>query len=140
MRKTLMVMAAAVVAAIGLTAAPAQAATGDVNMPFGMAYGASTTSGTIHFTTGYSATVTGAVHAVSTEKFVCANGSNGAFLDEGSCSNFAVPGGPNVAYTINLRIPHPGGVQTVYIGLADDISGTVLAEEHCTRNGCTRDF
>ncbi|CAM5649044.1 Secreted protein OS=Streptomyces fumanus OX=67302 GN=GCM10018772_35000 PE=4 SV=1 [Streptomyces fumanus] len=63
MRKALLTMATAAVATIGLAAAPAHATASDVNMSFGMSYGASTTSGTIHFTDGYSATVSGAVHA-----------------------------------------------------------------------------
>ncbi|CAM5648955.1 Secreted protein OS=Streptomyces fumanus OX=67302 GN=GCM10018772_35010 PE=4 SV=1 [Streptomyces fumanus] len=63
MRAFTMAVLTAACTAIGSAAGPAYATADDVNMSFGMAYGASTTSGTIHFTDGYTATVSGAVHA-----------------------------------------------------------------------------
>jgi hypothetical protein len=55
-------------------AAPTQATVTAVDMPFGMAFGNNTTTGTIHFTDGSTATVTGAVHAASGYRQVCAIG------------------------------------------------------------------
>jgi hypothetical protein len=142
MRKTLMRMAAAgaaVVAAIGFAAAPANAA-GPVDMPFGMAYGASTTTGSIHFTIGYSATVNGTVHAVSSTKKACAVGSNDPYITDVSCGGAANPGGENIPYSLPFRIPTPGGIQVVQIFLVDSLSNEPLAEVQCTRNGCIRVF
>jgi hypothetical protein len=138
MRKPLMVMVAAVMAIIGF-AAPAQATVTAVDMPFGMAYGNSTTSGTVHFTDGYSATVSGVVHAASGERQICAYGVNGTLQSEFRCSNFAAAGGPNQSFSLPLSIPAPGGVQRVDITMWDR-PGTLLAREFCTRNGCTRVF
>ncbi|MFH8609976.1 hypothetical protein ACH4D5_21100 [Streptomyces sp. NPDC018029] len=138
MRKPLMVMVVAVMAAIGHTA-PAQASVNTVDMPFGMAYGNSTTSGTIHFTDGYTASVSGAVHAASGLRQVCAQGVNGS-LTSGRplCSPYAFEGGPNQTISGSLRIPVAGGVQRVYITMYDEYN-VPLAREFCTRNGCTRE-
>jgi hypothetical protein len=135
MRKILMRMAAVaatVVVAIGLAAAPASAA---VDMPYGMAYGASTSTGTIHFTDGYSATVDGALHAVTTSKYVCVYGYNGEKSADFKCSDAAYPGGPNVAYHADLRIAVPGGVQRVVVAM---FGPTLLVKVQCTRTGCIR--
>jgi hypothetical protein len=140
MRKTLMRMAAAaavVVATIGLAAAPANAA-GPVDMPFGMAYGASTVTGEIHFTVGYSATVTGTVHAVSTIKRACASGINGNFSSNSECSDVAQPGHPNVGFSLTLTIQQRGGVQVVFVSMLDFSTGRELAAVQCTRTGCIR--
>jgi hypothetical protein len=143
MRRILMktaAVAAAVVAAIGLAATPANAV-GPVNVPFGMAYGASTTSGTIHFTVGHSASVNGAVHAVSTPKWICVVGFNGGLSDgdPSDCSATAYPGGPNVGFSFGLRIVAPGGVQRVLVYMYEDSDGyRIAAALRCTRNGCTR--
>jgi hypothetical protein len=142
MRSTLMksaAAAAAVVAVVGLTAAPAIAA-GTVNVPFSMAYGASISTGTISFTAGYSATVTGAVHAVSTPKYVCGGGSNGSIETDNLCSGTAYPGGPNVGFSFPFRIAVSGGVQTVNIALTDADSQTIVASRECTRKGCIDNF
>ncbi len=136
MRKTLMVTAVAVMAAIGSTA-PAQATVTSVDMPFGMNYGNSTTSGTIHFTDGYSASVSGAVHAASGSRMVCAWGANGDVTTTAICSPWANVGGPNRAFSGSLQIALSGGVQRVYIAMYDE-NVTPLAEEFCTRSGCTR--
>ncbi|MEU3723227.1 hypothetical protein [Streptomyces sp. NPDC031705] len=136
MRKALMVMSVAVMTAIGF-AAPAQAAVNDVDMPFGMAYGNSTTAGTIHFTDGYTATVSGAVHAASGYRRVCAYGANGDARSGLICSPYAQAGGADQPLSGSLRIAVPGGVQRVYITMYDG-SNARLAEEFCTRNGCTR--
>jgi hypothetical protein len=133
MRKALMVMVVAVMAAIGF-AAPAQAS---VDMPFGMAYGNSTTSGTIHFTDGYSASVSGAVHAASGSRMVCAWGANGDVETAAFCSPWAYAGGPNQSFSGSLSIALSGGVQRVYIAMYDE-NINPLAEEFCTRSGCTR--
>lgn len=137
MRKTLMVMVAAVMASTGF-AAPAQATVTDVNMPFGMAYGNSTTSGTIRFKDGYSAPTYGTVHAASGTRYVCAIGVNGNEQD-GYCSNNAVAGGPDEALNAPLYIPFVGGVQRVEITMWDGL-GKALAKASCTRGGCTRVF
>jgi hypothetical protein len=145
MRKTLMKIAGAVVAVVaatGLAAAPANAAAGSVDMPYGMAYGASTTTGTVHFTIGYSATVTGAVHAVTAPKYICVEGSNGTIHTGYACMpNEAIPGGPNVGYTFDLAIYASGGVQRVDIQMWEIAPTEVrlVAKEHCSRTGCTRD-
>ena len=133
MRKALMVMVVAVMAAIGF-AAPAQAT---VDMPFSMAYGNSTTSGTIHFTDGYSASVSGAVHAASGSRLVCVWGENGSVSTDAFCSPWANAGGPNQSFSGSLQIALSGGVQRVYITMYDE-NVTPLAEEFCTRSGCTR--
>lgn len=138
MRKPLMVMAVAVMTAIGF-AAPAQATVNDVDMPFGMAYGNSTTTGTIHFTDGYSASVSGTVHAASGARRVCAYGVNGSATSGLICSPYAYAGGPNQPLSGSLRIALPGGVQRVYITMYNE-NNAALAQEFCTRNGCTREF
>ncbi|MEU0340395.1 hypothetical protein ABZ092_15855 [Streptomyces bobili] len=138
MRKPLMAIAVAVMAAIGF-AAPAQATANTVDMPFGMAYGNSTTTGTIHFTDGYSASVSGTVHAASGARMVCFWGANGNVETSAICSQWAYAGGPNQSFSGSLRIALPGGVQRVYIAMYDE-NVTPLAGEFCTRNGCTRTF
>lgn len=139
MRTTLMKLTAAaatVVAAIGLAAAPANAA-GPVDVPFSMAYGASTSSGKIHFTVGYSASVTGLVHATSSPKQVCAAGFNGN-LDTGiQCSAYAYPGSGNVGFTFPMTISARGGVSTVEIVMYDSTRDLVAVQ--CTRSGCVPD-
>jgi hypothetical protein len=105
-----------------------------------MAYGASTTSGTVHFTVGHSASVNGAVHAVSTPKFICVTGHNGRLEDVGGCSDVAYPGGPNVGFSLGLRIVAGGGVQKVVVYMFEDTGGNrIVAALNCTRNGCTRE-
>ncbi|MER5355678.1 hypothetical protein ABT093_35795 [Kitasatospora sp. NPDC002551] len=136
MRKPLMVLAAAATAAIGF-AAPAQATVNDVDMPFGMAYGNSTTSGTIHFTDGYTASVTGAVHAASGARRVCVVGVNGGAESATVCSPWAYAGGANQPLSASLRIAVAGGVQRVYVAMYDE-NNALLAQEFCTRSGCTR--
>jgi hypothetical protein len=141
MRKTLMKIAGAVVAVVaatGLTAAPANAAAGPVDVPFKLPYGASLSTGTVHFTVGYSATVTGAVHAVTAPKYICVVGSNGSYLDVDCMPDTAFPGGPNVGYSLGLRIPVPGGVQGVDIQMWEIHSdgNYLVATEHCDRGGC----
>jgi len=137
MRTTLVKLTAAaatVITAIGLAAAPANAA-GPVDVPFRITYGASVSSGTVHFTVGYSASVTGTVHAVSTKKQVCAEGFNGALETGLPCSNFASPDGPNVGFTFPLKISAPGGVNSVAILMFDadvNVTGSVV----CDRSGC----
>ncbi|MEV0119107.1 hypothetical protein AB0H77_38655 [Streptomyces sp. NPDC050844] len=138
MRKPLMVMVVALMAAIGFTA-PAQATVNDVPMPFGMSYGNSTTTGKINFTDGYSASVSGVVHAASGRRMVCAYGVNGGASTVAVCSPWAYAGGPNQSFGGPLRIPRPGGVQRVVIMMQDE-NYTVLAQESCTRNGCTREI
>ena len=142
MRRILMTMAmvvAALVAAVGFTATPASAA---VDRPFSMAYGASTTSGTVHFTDGRSASVGGAVHAVTTPKYVCASGANGNLSDYG-CGPITYPGGPNVAYNIGLRIDVRGGVHHVVIDfmeIANTGDHLIVASTYCDRTSCSKLF
>ncbi|MET9886374.1 hypothetical protein ABZZ20_25200 [Streptomyces sp. NPDC006430] len=136
MRKPLMVMGAAVMAAISF-AAPAQATVNSVDRPFSMAYGNSTTSGTIHFTDGYSASVSGVVHAASGSRMVCAWGENGNVTTSAICSPWAYAGGPNQSFSGSLQIALSGGVQRVYIAMYDE-NITPRAEEVCTRTSCTR--
>jgi hypothetical protein len=139
MRKPLMVIAAAVMTAIGFTA-PAQATVTDVNMPFGMAYGNSTTVGSVHFTNGYSASVSGTLHAGSGKRYVCAFGTNGSQSTGYRCSQWVYADGSTQPLNLtSLSIPLPGGVQRVYILMRDGNERTV-AQEFCTRNGCTREF
>ncbi|MFD8595010.1 hypothetical protein ACFV1L_08420 [Kitasatospora sp. NPDC059646] len=127
----------AITAALGLATVPAHAATTDVNMAFGMSYGNSTTSGTIHFTDGYTATVSGAVHAASGQRRICSEATNGDYYLSGPCSAWASAGGANQPFTFDLRIALPGGVQRVYLTMYDE-GGSGVAREYCTRNGCTR--
>lgn len=135
MRKPLMVMVAALMAIIGF-AAPAQAA---VSRPFSMAYGNSTTSGTINFTDGYSAPTYGTVHAASDSRRVCAVGVNGGAQTKTYCSAYAVAGGANQPLDAPLRIASQGGVQQVYITMFANATDA-LAQTVCTRSGCTRQF
>ncbi|MET8294335.1 hypothetical protein ABZW02_09740 [Streptomyces sp. NPDC005180] len=137
MRKPLTATAVAVMAAIGL-AAPAQATVNSVDRPFSMAYGNSTTSGTIHFTDGYSASLSGAVHAASGSRMVCAWGENGTVTTGNTiCSPWANAGGPDRSFSGSLQIELPGGVQRVYIAMYDE-NGTPRAEQVCSRTSCTR--
>jgi hypothetical protein len=136
MRKLLMVLVVAVMTAIGF-AAPAQATVNTVDMPFGMAYGNSTTTGTIHFTDGYTASVSGTVHAASGGRRVCAYGVNGSTTSGLICSPYAYAGGPNTTLIGPLTISKPGGVVGVYITMYDE-NNSGLAREYCTRSGCTR--
>ncbi|MCY0932610.1 hypothetical protein OTB20_42230 [Streptomyces sp. H27-H1] len=137
MRKLLMVLVVAVMAAIGF-AEPAQATVNTVDMPFGMAYGNSTTTGTIHFGDGYTASVSGTVHAASGGRSACAYGMNGNVLSNDiRCSSVAYAGGPNTTFGGTLQIPLSGGVVRVYIVMYDE-NGYALAKEFCTRIGCTR--
>jgi hypothetical protein len=137
MRTTLMkltVGAATAVAAIGLAAAPANAA-GPVDVPFRITYGASVSAGTVHFTVGSSASVTGTVHATSTEKQVCAEGFNGTIETGLLCSNYASPGGSNVGFTFPFTISARGGVNSIAILMFDadvNVTGSVV----CDRSGC----
>ncbi|MFJ6793805.1 hypothetical protein [Streptomyces sp. NPDC091268] len=136
MRKPVMVLVAALMTAIGV-AGPAQAGVTSVDRPFGMAYGNSTTSGTIHFTDGYTASVAGSVHAASGSRMVCFWGENGTVTTPAKCSPWAYAGGPNQTFNEPLQLAMSGGVQRVYIAMYDE-NITPLAEEVCTRKSCTR--
>lgn len=135
MRKSLMVMVVAVMAAIGF-AAPAQATVNSVDRSFSLIYGNSTASGTIHFTDGYSASVSGTVHAASGSRMVCAWGENGKATTSAICSPWASAGGPNQSFSGSLQIALSGGVQTVYVAMYDE-NVNPLTEKSCTRTGCT---
>ncbi|MFF8381652.1 hypothetical protein ACF07V_36790 [Streptomyces sp. NPDC015661] len=135
MRKSLMVTVVAVMAAIGF-AAPAQATVNSVDRPYSLIYGNSTASGTIHFTDGYSASVSGVVHAASGARMVCAWGENGNVTTGAICSPWAYAGGPNQSFSGSLQIALPGGVQGVYIAMYDE-NVNPLTEKFCTRNSCT---
>ncbi|MFM9442782.1 hypothetical protein [Streptomyces acidiscabies] len=135
MRKLLTVTVVALMASIGF-AAPAQAA--PVSRPFSMPYGNSTVAGTIHFTDGYTASVSGVVHAASGGRQVCATGFNGDVVsDDTSCSPWAYAGGPNQSWSGSLRIPRPGGVVEVYILMYDE-NVDLLAATVCTRSSCSQ--
>lgn len=137
MRKPLVVMAVAVMAAIGFTA-PAQASVNAVDKPFGMAYGNSTTSGTIHFTDGRSASVSGTVHAASGGRYACTYGVNGNTESDHYCSETAYANGTNnVPLIATLTIPVTGGVQRVYVTMYNEYYEPV-SRLFCTRIGCTR--
>ncbi|WP_411111587.1 hypothetical protein [Streptomyces sp. c-19] len=138
MRKPLMMTVVALMAAIGF-AAPAQATVNDVPMPFGMAYGNSTTTGTINFTDGYTASVSATVHAASGSRMFCFWGTNGDVETGAKCSPWANAGGPNRTYSDSLRIALPGGVQQVHIAMYDENTNP-LAGVNCTRTGCYRAF
>ncbi len=134
MRKLLMVMVVALMASIGF-AAPAQAA--PVSKPYSFAYGNSTATGTVSFTDGYTASVSGVVHAASGRREVCAVGFNGdVAADQVPCSPWAYAGGPNQPWSGSMRIPLPGGVTRVVILMYDEndnpMDGVV-----CTRGGCS---
>ncbi|MET9468040.1 hypothetical protein ABZY44_25230 [Streptomyces sp. NPDC006544] len=134
MRKLLTVMVVALMAAIGF-AAPAQAA--PVSKPYSFAFGASTATGTVSFTDGYTASVSGVVHAASGRRKVCAVGLNGdAVSDEFPCSPWAYAGGPNQPWGGSMRIPLPGGVVQVGIMMYDEnmepLDGVI-----CSRGGCS---
>jgi hypothetical protein len=135
MRKLLMVMVVALMASIGF-AAPAQAA---VSMPYSFAYGNSTASGTINFTDGYTASVSGVVHAASGQRQVCATGFNGDVVSDPPvrCSPWAYAGGPNPTWGGPLAISRPGGVVEVYLLMYDE-TDTARAGVVCTRGGCSR--
>lgn len=137
MRKTLLTSTIAAAAALGFAAAPAHAATGDVDRPFAMTYGNSQTSGTIHFTSGYTASVSGVVHAASGQRAICADAYNGTAKKLGFCSPWAYAGGPDQVLNESLSIPLPGGVQRVVIEMMDE-NGKTVASEFCTRTSCTR--
>jgi len=134
MRKLMMVTAATLTAALGV-AVPAQATVNDVDRPFDLAYGNSTAAGTIHFTDGYTATVSGNVHAASGFRRICAYGVNGSASSGLICSPYAQAGGPNQPLSGSLRIAVSGGVQRVYITMYDE-NTTRLTEKSCTRTGC----
>ena len=137
MRKTLLPTALAAAAALGVTAAPAHAATGAVDMPFAMTYGNSQTSGSVHFTTGYTASFSGVVHAASGQRAICADGFNGSTEAGGGCSDWASAGGTDATLDTSFTINLPGGVLRVVISMIDE-SGDTVASEYCTRSGCTR--
>jgi hypothetical protein len=137
MRKSLLATTLAAVAALGFAAAPAHAATGDVSMPFAMTYGNSQTSGSIHFTSGYTASLSGVVHAASGQRAICADAYNGSAKDQGYCSPWAYAGGPDQVLNESFTIPLPGGVQRVVIEMIDE-NGNIVASESCTRSVCTR--
>lgn len=134
MRKLLMVMVVALMASIGF-AAPAQAA--PVPMPFGFSYGNSTATGTINFTDGYTASVSGVLHAASTPRQLCAQGMNGS-VSSGRplCSDWVYGEGSNATLSGSLRIPISGGVQQVTIKMLGTYN-ELLAWVVCTRGGCT---
>ncbi|MFD3841486.1 hypothetical protein ACFWWC_35300 [Streptomyces sp. NPDC058642] len=136
MRKTLLTTTIAAAAALGF-AAPAQAATGDVDRPFAMTYGNSQTSGSIHFTSGYTASFSGVVHAASGKRAICADAYNGSAKDQGYCTDWAYAGGPDQVLKQSFTIPLPGGVQRVVIEMMDE-NGNIVAELSCTRSVCTR--
>ncbi|MEU5114250.1 hypothetical protein AB0G64_22440 [Streptomyces longwoodensis] len=137
MRKTLLTTTLAAAAALGFAAAPAQAATGDVDRPFAMTYGNSQTSGSIHFTGGYTASLSGVVHAASGQRAICADAYNGSAKEQGYCSAWAYAGGPDQVLKESFSIPLPGGVQRVVIEMMDE-NGNIVARESCTRSVCTR--
>ncbi|MFJ3842334.1 hypothetical protein ACWGHM_30340 [Streptomyces sp. NPDC054904] len=123
MRKLLTVLVVVLMAAIGF-AAPAQAA--PVSIPYSFAYGASVANGTVSFTDGYTASVSGVVHAGSGRREVCATGWNGTVASEEVCSPWAYAGGANQPWSDSMRIPLRGGVIEVIIVMYDenDIAGT----------------
>ncbi|MEU1054527.1 hypothetical protein [Streptomyces sp. NPDC005876] len=135
MRRVLMTVAVTALATISFGTAPAHATASDVNMDFGMSYGATTTSGTIHFTDGYTASVAAAVHAVSGPRQICVTGWNGNTTDGPYCSAYDQPGGSNQGFSKELRIGLPGGIQEVTIFLNSDAA--TLKKERCTRSGCS---
>lgn len=139
MRKTFLTTTAAAAAVLGFAAAPADAATGDVTVPFAMTYGNSQTSGSIHFTAGYSASVSGVVHAASGVRADCPSASNGGTVVYGSCSSFAGVGTGDTTLSEDFNIKLPGGVQTIVINLVNE-NYTVLAQDTCTRSGCHRTY
>ncbi|MEU8892517.1 hypothetical protein [Streptomyces sp. NPDC048442] len=134
MRKFLMVLVVALMAATGF-AAPAQAA--PVDRPFGMAYGNSTASGKIHFTDGYTAGVSGVLHAASSPRQLCAQGMNGNTSSGRPLCSAWINEGENATLSGSVRIPVAGGVQQVIItmyGAYHDMLVWVV----CTRDVCTR--
>lgn len=134
MRKLLTVMVVALMAAIGF-AAPAQAA--PVSKPYSFAYGASTATGTVNFTDGYTASVSGVVHAASDRRQVCAVGFNGdVAADEVPCSPWTYANGPNQPWGGSMRIPLRGGVVQVVI-LMYDGDDKPLDGVICSRGGCS---
>lgn len=137
MRKTLLTTTIAAAAALGFAAAPAHAATGDVDRPFALIYGNSQASGSIHFTSGYSASLSGVVHAASGKRAICADAYNGTAHNGGDCSPWAVAGGPDQVLNESFSIPLPGGVQQVVILMMDE-NGNTVAEQSCYRSYCER--
>ncbi|CAM5330672.1 hypothetical protein SALBM135S_00021 [Streptomyces alboniger] len=134
MRKLLTVLVVALMAAIGF-AAPARAAPGPI--PYSFAFGASTATGTVSFTDGYTASVSGVVHAGSGSRTVCAVGLNGdAVSEQAPCSPPAHANGPNQPWGGSMQIPLPGGVVQVGIMMYDEnmkpLDGVI-----CSRGGCS---
>lgn len=137
MRKTFLTMTLAAAAVVGFAAGPADAATGDVTVPFAMTYGNSQTSGSIHFTSGYTASFSGVVHAASGQRAICPNAYNGSTGAFGVCSDWALAGGADILFNESFSISLPGGVRSVVIDMID-LHSKILAQDTCTRSGCTR--
>ncbi|MGW7416781.1 hypothetical protein [Streptomyces sp. NPDC054863] len=134
MRKFLMVMVVALMAATGI-AAPAQAA--PVDRSFSMAYGNSTASGKVHFTDGYTASVSGILHAASSPRQLCAQGMNGSTSTGYPLCSAWINEGENAPLSGPLRIPKPGGVQRVTVTMLGAYN-EMLVWVVCTRDVCTR--
>lgn len=81
--------------------------------------------------------MSGTVHAASGGRRVCVYGVNGSTLSGLICSPYAYAGGPNTTLIGSLNIPQPGGVVRVYLTMYDE-NNSELAQEYCTRIGCTR--
>lgn len=138
MRKTLLATTLAAAAALGFSVPPAHAAD-DVTVHFAMTYVNSQSSGSVHFTSGYTASISGVVRAASGGRAICAYGYNGSTETGGVCSPLAFAGGPDQVLNVALTIPLPGGVQTVVIDMVD-ANAKVLASDSCNRWGCAQTF
>lgn len=138
MRKTLLATTLAAAAALGFAVPPAHAAD-DVTVHFAMTYGNSQSSGSVHFTSGYTASVSGVVHAASGGRAICVYGYNGGTETGGICSPLAFAGGPDQVLNEPLTIPLPGGVQTVVVDMVD-ANAKAVASVSCNRWGCVQMF
>ncbi|UOZ07822.1 hypothetical protein [Amycolatopsis sp. WQ 127309] len=124
------VAAAAVVAAMFGSAAVADAA---VTTPWRIEYGASVAAGTIGWSDGRSATVSGTIHAVSGYREVCVWGVNGTSTSPVECD--ATFPGVDPSFSEVLTINKVGGVQVIYIHLSDQYDHD-FGQLRCTRAGC----
>lgn len=125
-----LVAVGAVAAAMVGTAAVADAA---VSTPWRITYGASVAAGTIAWSDGRSATVSGTLHAVSDNRFVSTWGINGT--DSSEVQTTATVPGIDWAISDVHTINKPGGVQVLYIHLSDQYNHD-FGQLRCTRAGC----
>lgn len=125
-----LVAAGLVVGGLAAGAASADAAS---TTSWRIEYGASVTAGTISWTDGRSATVSGTVHAVSGYRETCVWGVNGTSSTDVAC--YGANPGKDHPFTHGLTIDKVGGVQLIHISFYD-ANNHKLGQRGCTRTGC----